>query len=81
MQAKWPPFKLLGGLDISLSLYNYCCMMSEEGYFPEMVESYLKDCDEVLTYTRRVKDSEIEKAVREAYRDALTPNRKEIGHE
>ena len=73
MKAKWPTFKVLKSIGIELSLYNYACMMCEAGFFPQMVEEYLKDCDGVHNHSRPVADGEIERAVRDAYRDALNP--------
>ena len=77
MKAKWPTFQVLEGVGIYLSVYNYACMMCDDGYFPEIVEDYLKHCDAVKGHICPVTDSQIEKAVREAYSDALTPDRKE----
>ena len=76
MKAKWPTFKVLESIGIYLSIYNYACMMCDDGYFPQMVEEYLRGCDDVNYHRRPVTDAEIEKAVRDAYSDALTPDRK-----
>ena len=81
MKAKWPTFKVLESIGIYLSAYNYACMMCDDGYFPQMVEEYLRSCDDVSYHRRPLTDAEIEKAVRDAYSDALTPSRKEIRHE
>ena len=73
---KLPIFKVLQGLGMQLSLYNYCYMMAADGCPAEVVEEYLQGCDEVRSYGRRVKDAEIGKALCDAYTDALTPSRK-----
>ena len=76
MKTKWPTFELLQGLGMQLSLYNYCWMMATDGYPPEVVQRYLQGCDDVSCHRRPVTDAEIEKAVRDAYSDALSPSAK-----
>ena len=76
MKTKWPTFKVLQGLGMQLSLYNYCWMMAVDGCPAEVVKDYLQSCDEVRSYGRRVKDGEISKALRDAYSDALTHSRR-----